>query len=78
MLVCMKLSEYVNPKGAGAALAKVLKCSPVLISQWANGVRPVPSDRCIEIEKASDGAVTCEELRPDVDWGYLRKTEAAA
>lgn len=27
---------------------------------------------CINIEKESAGAVRCEDLRPDVDWGYLR------
>ena len=29
---------------------------------------------CINIERESSGAVTCEELRPDVDWAYLRGT----
>lgn len=26
---------------------------------------------CIAIERASDGRVRCEDLRPDVDWVYL-------
>lgn len=29
----------------------------------------------ISIERESAGAVTCEELRPDVDWAYLRGTK---
>lgn len=29
---------------------------------------------CIAIERESGGSVTCEQLRPDVDWGYLRGT----
>ncbi|MFC5551775.1 YdaS family helix-turn-helix protein [Massilia aerilata] len=29
---------------------------------------------CINIDKASCGAVRCEDLRPDVDWAYLRGT----
>lgn len=29
---------------------------------------------CIRIEKASSAAIRCEDLRPDVDWGYLRST----
>lgn len=33
---------------------------------------------CINIERESAGAVTCEELRPDVDWAYLRGSGAAA
>lgn len=28
----------------------------------------------IAIDRESDGAVPCEELRPDVDWAYLRGT----
>lgn len=32
---------------------------------------------CINIERESSGAVTCEELRPDVDWAYLRGSGAA-
>lgn len=30
---------------------------------------------CIAIERESKGAVRCEELRPDVDWSYLRRTD---
>lgn len=32
----------------------------------------------IAIERESGGAVTCESLRPDVDWAYLRNTAKAA
>lgn len=28
----------------------------------------------ISIERESEGAVRCEELRPDVDWQFLRNT----
>lgn len=36
----------------------------------------IGSDLCIKIERESGGAVKCEELRPDVDWAYLRNTPA--
>lgn len=29
----------------------------------------------INIERESGGVITCEELRPDVDWAYLRNTK---
>ena len=32
----------------------------------------------INIERESSGAVTCEELRSDVDWAYLRRSRAPA
>lgn len=28
---------------------------------------------CINIERESAGLVTCEEMRPDVDWQVLRR-----
>lgn len=27
---------------------------------------------CIKVDRASAGTVRCEDLRPDVDWAYLR------
>lgn len=33
------------------------------------------ADLCIAIERESGGVVRCEELRPDVDWAYLRATD---
>jgi DNA-binding transcriptional regulator YdaS (Cro superfamily) len=73
----MNLLDYVKPIGAQAALAKILKVPPVLISQWANGKRFVPMERCVQIEQATCGAVTCEELRPDKadDFDYLRTNQ---
>ena len=33
---------------------------------------------CINIERESGRKVRCEDLRPDVDWAYLRGTKKAA
>jgi DNA-binding transcriptional regulator YdaS (Cro superfamily) len=33
---------------------------------------------CVAMERASDGAVSCEELRPDINWSYLRDTSPPA
>ncbi len=35
--------------------------------QWIKKRRPVAADRCVAIERATDGAVTRRDLRPD-DW----------
>lgn len=32
----------------------------------------------IRIERETKGAVRCEDLRPDVDWAYLRGTAAVS
>ncbi|KAF1049705.1 transcriptional regulator [Xylophilus sp.] len=75
----MNLRTYIDrQRGRAAALGRALEVAPVLISQWANNTRPIPAERCPTIEKATGGAVTCEELRPDVDWAYLRGSGAAA
>lgn len=67
--------------GGQANMAKLLNVKPPTVSQWVHLVKQIPAERCPEIEKAVNGAVTCEELRPDVDWAYLRssapKAEAA-
>lgn len=34
----------------------------------------VPAEHCPTIERATAGAVRCEELRPDVDWAVLRES----
>ena len=66
----MDLKTYTEPAGAAAKLAKTLGIPPALVSQWTAdaGARQVPSARCVAIERATDGAVTCEEMRPDVVW----------
>ncbi|HDL7428374.1 TPA: helix-turn-helix domain-containing protein [Yersinia enterocolitica] len=71
----MNLKTYTSKqRGNATRLSRDLNVDQSLISLWANGVRPIPADRCPEIEKITQGAVTCEELRPDVDWAYLRGT----
>ena len=64
----MKLSEWLDvERGRGASLATVISVSPVLISQWSTGPRVPPIERCVPIERATNGAVTRQDLRPD-DW----------
>lgn len=70
----MKLREYLkSSNGLSKALAAVLGIADVHVSLWANNRRPVPIKRCIEIEAITNGEVTCEEMRPDIDWSVLRK-----
>jgi DNA-binding transcriptional regulator YdaS (Cro superfamily) len=71
----MTLNEYLSKPGLAADLARSIGVSAVLVSQWKNMSRPIPAQRCLEIEKATLGAVRCEELRPDIDWAYLRNSQ---
>ena len=74
----MKLTDYLSKHEGNAALAAKIGVKAVLISQWRTGVRPVPAKHCPAIERATNGLVRCEDLRPDVDWAYIRGTESKA
>lgn len=58
--------------GGKAALARAIGVTPPAVHQWIRGMRPIPAERCPLIERATDGLVRCEDLRPDVDWSVLR------
>lgn len=47
-------------------LASRVGVSQGFISQLARGARPIPPALCRRIEEATGGAVTRQELRPDV------------
>lgn len=57
-------------------LANALGVKPPTVSQWISSnpslSRRVPAERCPAIERATNGQVRCEDLRPDVDWAVLR------
>lgn len=64
----MDLKTYTSERGRQTSLANAIGAQSQLVWQWSNGVRPVPDDRCAAIEKATEGQVTCEEMRPDLPW----------
>ena len=73
----MTLQEYIKVEGRGsiATLAKHIGIKPSIVSFWFGGQRQVPTNRCPDIERITEGKVTCEELRPDVNWGVLRNSK---
>ena len=77
MFSIMNLDTYLKARKA-IDLARDIGVSSALISQWANGVRRVPAERCPQIERATAGAVRCEDLRPDIDWAILRAHQERA
>jgi hypothetical protein len=56
-------------EGLGAHLGGISKGA---VSQWKLPGRQVPAEHCPAIERLTGGEVRCEDLRPDVDWAYLR------
>lgn len=75
-VMCESLDKAIAVYGSQQGLATALGVVPQVVNNWRR--RGVPAERCPSIEKATAGAVTCEELRPDVDWGYLRATNCPA
>lgn len=70
MRCTMNLKTFTDQPGAASRLAKTLGIPAALVSQWTadKDARQVPIPRCPAIERATAGAVSCEELRPDVAW----------
>lgn len=54
--------------GGRDALAQVIGVTPAALGNWK--ARGVPIQRCIAIERATAGAVTRRDLRPD-DWHLI-------
>ena len=69
------LLKACNAIGGQSALARALGVTPPTVNEWIKAKRPVPAERCPTIERITHGAVRCEELRPDVDWAFLRATD---
>lgn len=61
------IKRAADSLGSQAALAEAVGVKQPTISEWARGDRPVPIERCVDIERATDRAVMRWDLRPD-DW----------
>lgn len=60
------IKKAVELLGSQVALAQALNISPQFVYQLTTGARPVPARLCRPIELATEGQVTCNELRPDI------------
>ena len=69
MRCLMDLKNYIDAleRGEAKKLATALGVSSSFLSQMASGRSPISPARCVEIEQATNKAVTRRELRPD-DW----------
>lgn len=70
----MELISYIKAdRGNATKLADSLGIQLSYLSQLASGYRTVTPFRALLIEQFTNGAVRCEDLRPDVNWSVLRK-----
>lgn len=60
------LERAIDHAGGLSALARAIgkNTLPQHIINWRN--RGVPPDRCVDIERATDGVITRAQLRPDI------------
>ena len=58
--------------GSQNNLAQALMVSKGAVSQWKEEARRVPAEHCPAIERLTAGAARCEDLRPDMNWEFLR------
>jgi DNA-binding transcriptional regulator YdaS (Cro superfamily) len=74
----MKLIDYLNalPVEARDPFAKRCGTSFDYLRQIGYGNRPCPEKVAINLERESNRILLCEELRPDVDWAFIRAAPA--
>jgi DNA-binding transcriptional regulator YdaS (Cro superfamily) len=67
------LDKVVSKMGSMQVLADHLGVTKGAVGQWKLDGRKIPAEHCPVIERLVNREVVCEELRPDVDWAYLRE-----
>ncbi|ENW81333.1 hypothetical protein F909_02624 [Acinetobacter sp. ANC 3929] len=67
------LIKAIKIAGSKSALARGIEITPWALSKW--NFEKIPEDRCLPIEKFTNGRVKAEELRPDINWLYVRSTQ---
>lgn len=73
----MNISDYLKESNqTQMEFARLLGVSQGTVGYWLHN-KPPTTERAIQIEKVTGGKVRCEDLRPDVDWAYLRGTDSA-
>jgi DNA-binding transcriptional regulator YdaS (Cro superfamily) len=66
----MDISTYIRQAGlTQQEFADRVGCTQGAVSQWLMGKNKPSPKRAIDIERATDGAVTAEELCPEVFGG---------
>lgn len=66
------LDKAAATVGSMQALAEGLGVTKGAVGQWKLPGRRVPAEHCPTIERMTNSAVLCEQLRPDVDWAVVR------
>jgi DNA-binding transcriptional regulator YdaS (Cro superfamily) len=71
----MNLATYVErlPRGGKKLFAIRLGVTASYLSRLISGDRSITAERAIQIEDATEGAVSRAELRPDIQWAKSKR-----
>lgn len=67
------LERAIKIAGSKSALARSLGITPWALSKW--NFNKIPEDRCLSIEELTNEEVKAEQLRPDINWEFVRSTK---
>jgi len=71
ILISMNIDTYLKVKNISqSSFAELIGVSLGMVNQWISGHRPISPEKCVTIEKATQGKVTRKDLRPD-DWHLI-------
>lgn len=59
--------------GGRAVVMRACRVSSSAVGNWLMRGR-IPVEHCPTLERLTSGRWRCEEMCPDVEWGYLRGT----
>lgn len=65
--------KAIKIAGSKAALARGLGITPWALSKW--NFDKIPEERCLSIEEITQKEVKAEQLRPDINWVFVRSTK---
>lgn len=65
--------KAIKIAGSKAALARGLGITPWALSKW--NFDKIPEERCLSIEEITQEEVKAEQLRPDINWAFVRSTK---
>lgn len=72
-----KLKVYLDSIPTIARFAEAVGVDLSTVSRWRSGVRVPSPELAARIEEVTHGAVTAEDVRPDVFGGYVRRKASA-
>lgn len=58
------IQQAIEIMGGQSKLADAVGISPMAVNKWIKN--RVPAERCAAVEKATEGKVTRQQLRPDI------------